>query len=259
MKKIAVLHAKDTFASTVYSKCIHWRNGMECKFCSIELWGDERIIQKDPQQLAEVAQEAFREGSVKNVTLTTGTPPGRDRGVLLLAQATKAINERVNIPVHVQLEPLQSKSLLEKLRDAGVDTVGIHVESFDKKIFAYICPSKSNLEAYFRSWKDAVEVFGKGQVSTFIIAGLGETDESILKGAEKAAQIGVVPYLLPLHPTAGTIFENAKPPSSRRMIKLYREVAEILHQVGLDPTKNKAGCVKCGACSAVKEAYLVPP
>ncbi len=259
MRKIAVLHGKDCLASTVYSKCIHWLNGNKCKFCSIELWGDERIIQKDPQQLGEVAQEAFNEGVVKSVTLTSGTPPGQDRGVLLLAQATRAIKERVNMPVHVQLEPLHSMSLLETLRDAGVDTVGIHVESFDEKILADICPSKSNLEAYFESWKLAVKVFGKGQVSTFIIAGLGETDESILQGAENAARIGVMPYLVPLHPTEGTIFENSTPPTPERMIKLYRGVAEILHQVGLDPKKNKAGCVRCGACSAIQETYLIPP
>lgn len=259
MKKLAVLHGKDCLASTVYSKCIHWQNGKKCKFCSIELWGDERIIQKDPNQLAEVAQEAVREGVAKSITLTSGTPPGRDRGVLLLAQAAQAIKERVNLPVHVQLEPLLDPCLFETLRKAGVDTVGIHIESFDEKILADICPSKSNIDAYFKSWKSAVELFGAGQVSTFIIAGLGETDESILKGAEKAARIGVIPYLLPLHPTEGTAFENATPPSPERMIKLYQGIAEKLHKVGLDPRKNKAGCVKCGACSALQESFLVPP
>lgn len=259
MRKMAVLHGKDCLASTVYSKCIHWLNGQKCKFCSIELWGDERIIQKDPKQLGEVAQEAFREGVAKSITLTSGTPPGRDRGVLLLAQAAKAIKERVNLPVHVQLEPLQDVNLFETLRNAGVDTVGIHIESFDEKILADICPSKSNVEAYFESWKSAVEVFGAGQVSTFIIAGLGETDESILCGAEKAVQMGVMPYLLPLHPTEGTTFENVSPPSPERMIKLYRGVSEILHKVGLDPRKNKAGCVKYGACSAIQESFLLPP
>jgi len=122
-----------------------------------------------------------------------------------------------------------------------------------------ICPVKLNTKDYFKAWKNAVELFGEGQVSTFIIAGLGETDESILLGAEKTARIGVIPYLLPLRPIAGTFFEKVRPPTPGRMIKLYRGVAETLHKIGLDPRESKAGCVRCCACSALQEAFLFPP
>jgi len=259
MRKVAVLHGKDCLASTVYSKCVHWSSGRQCKFCGIELWHRERLIKKQPNQLGEVAEEAFKEGAAKHVTLTTGTPPRPDKGALMLTEATKAIKERVKMPVHVQLEPSQNTEFLERLHHAGVDTVGIHIESFDPKVLNSVCPAKSNVKDYSKAWKNAVELFGQYQVSTFVIAGLGETDDSILLGAEKAARIGVIPYLLPLRPVAGTIFEKVRPPSHTRMIKLYRSVAETLHRVGLDPRKNKAGCVRCGACAALHEAFLFPP
>jgi len=259
MRKVAVLHGKDCLASTVYSKCVYWTSGKQCKFCGIELWHSDRLMQKQPQQLGEVAEEAFREGAAEHVTLTTGTPPGHDRGALMLADAAKVIKEHVDMPVHVQLEPPQNTKFLEKLHHVGVDTVGIHIESFDQKVLSEVCPVKPNVKDYFKAWKSAVELFGEGQVSTFIIAGLGETDESILLGTEKAARIGVIPYLLPLRPIAGTMFEKVSPPTPERMIKLYRSVAETLHKVGLDPRKNKAGCVRCGACSALQEAFLFPP
>jgi len=259
MRKVAVLHGKDCLASTVYSKCVYWSSGKQCQFCGIELWHSERLIRKQPKQLGEVAEAAFKEGAAKHITLTTGTPPGPDKGALMLAETTKAIKEHVNMPVHVQLEPPHNTKFLEILRDAGIDTVGIHIESFDEKVLNHVCPVKSNVKEYFEAWKSAVELFREGQVSTFIIAGLGETDESILLGVEKAARIGVIPYLLPLRPIAGTVFENVSPPPPRRMIKLYRSLVETLHRVGLDPRKSKAGCVRCGACSALQEAFLFPP
>jgi biotin synthase-related radical SAM superfamily protein len=87
---------------------------------------------------------------------------------------------------------------------------------------------------------------------------MGETDESIMLGSEKAARLGVIPYLLPLRPIPGTFFEKVSPPTPRRMIKLYQSITETLHRVGLDPRKNKAGCVRCGACSAIQEAFVFP-
>jgi radical SAM protein (TIGR04043 family) len=259
MRKVAVLHGKDCLASTVYSKCVYWSSGKQCKFCGIELWHNDRLIQKQPEQLGEVAEEAFREGTARHFTLTTGTPPGHDGGAVMLAETTQAIKKHVKMPLHVQLEPPEDTRCLETLRSAGVDTVGIHIESFDPKVLGDVCPVKSNMKDYFKAWRNSVELFGEGQVSTFIIAGLGETDESILLGAEKASRIGVIPYLLPLRPIAGTVFEKDSPPMPERMIKLYRSVAETLHRVGLDPRKSKAGCVRCGACSALREAFLVPP
>ena len=259
MNKVARLHGKDCLASTVYSKCIYWSNAKPCKFCGIELWRDDRLIRKQPKQLSEVADEAFKEGKAKHITLTTGTPPGSDKGALILAEATKAIKEHVNIPVHVQLEPPENPKNLDDLYHAGVDTVGIHIESFDQKVLSTVCPMKLNVNNYFKAWKNAVELFGEGQVSTFIIVGMGEKDESILLGSEKASRIGVIPYLLPLRPIAGTFFEKVSPPTPRRMVKLYRSIAETMHSVGLDPGKSKAGCVKCGACSAIQEAFLFPP
>jgi radical SAM protein (TIGR04043 family) len=255
MGKVAVLHGKDCLASTIYSKCIYWSSGKQCKFCGIELGQNERLMQKQPHQLGEVAEEAYKERVATHITLTTGTPSGQDKGALMLAEAAREIKQRVNMPVHVQLEPPENK-FLQLLYDAGADTVGMHIESFDEEVLKQVCSMKTNLEAYFKAWKTAVELFGDGQVSTFIIAGLGETNESILQGAEKAARIGVIPYVLPLRPIIGTAFENVSPPSPERMTRLYNGVCEILKEYGLDPRKNRAGCIRCGACSALTEAFL---
>jgi len=256
MRKLAILHGKDCLASTVYSKCLYWFGSKQCKFCGIGLEKPGRLDIKNPQELSEVAEEAFREGVAKHVTLTTGTPSSPDKGAVLLAEVTKAIKKRVALPVHVQLEPPDDKVFLDELYASGVDTVGVHAECFDDKVRLNVCPMKKNLGVYFEAWKYCVELFGDAQVSSFVIVGLGESNESILKGAEKLAGLGVVPFLLPLHPIAGSALEYARPPSPKRMLRLYEGVCEILRKYGLNPLKNKAGCVKCCACSALNEVFL---
>ena len=51
------------------------------------------------------------------------------------------------------------------MKERGVDTVGIHVESFDQEVLERIAPAKgrTGVEGYFRCWERAVEVFGPGQ------------------------------------------------------------------------------------------------
>jgi radical SAM protein (TIGR04043 family) len=257
MWKIALLHGRDCLASTVYQRCYYWQLGKPCKFCAVELSADLglTIEVKSPNQLAETALEAVREKVVSHVTLTTGTPETPDKGAILLSEAAKAIKERSGLPVHVQLEPPHDLRYLDMLAEAEVDTVGIHIETFDKKALAENCPMKRDSESFFRAWREAVKLFGEAQVSSYIIAGLGETKQSILEGAETLARMGVVPFLVPLRPLVGTPLARSSPPTPSEMLTLYEAVSEILAKYGLDPRKNKAGCVRCGCCSALNEFY----
>jgi radical SAM protein (TIGR04043 family) len=258
MRKIALLHGKDCLATTLLQRCVHWSNGNGCKFCGIELTlrDGSTVPRKNPEDLVEVAGAAVEEGVCRHITLTTGTPGTLDRGAKLLAEAAREIKNNYEIPIHVQLEPPEGK-YLELLADVGVDTVGIHIENFDRIVLKQVCPGKAEVsfEEYLNAWRETVELFGEAQVSTYVITGLGERDESILEGVETAARLGVIPFLVPFRPIMGTEFENRSPPSASRMISLYERVAGILHDYNLDPSKNLAGCVRCGACSSILEAF----
>jgi len=252
MYKIALLHGQNALASTVYQRCTYWRMGQPCKFCGIELsleYG--RTIEfKTGKQLGEVAREAATEGRVRHVTLTTGTPATVDKGANLLAQATKGIREAVDLPVHAQLEPCDRGSL-KLLRDMGVDTVGIHVESFDSEILRSMCPMKLSVSECFKSLKYAVEVFGEGQVSSFVLVGLGESDQSILEGSTRMVQIGVIPFIVPFRPIMGTPLSSWRPPRPERLRRVCQEVGKIIREHGLDPRESRAGCVRCGSCTGL--------
>nr|MDO8099586.1 MSMEG_0568 family radical SAM protein [Candidatus Njordarchaeota archaeon] len=256
MRKIALRHSIDCIASTVLQMCVYWRSGEQCKFCGIELSlrDNNTIARKTPRHLIDVVDEALSEGICGHLTLTSGTPPADDKGVknyVGTVEALKAIHP--SLPVHVQFEPPKTTITMDELRSAGVDSVGIHVESFDNDALRRICPGKSrtSVDEYFEAWRYAVELFGEGQVSTYIIAGLGENDDSIVHASRVLAHLGIIPYLVPLRPIAGTPMENMKPPATERMIRLYRELADILNECGLSPAASKAGCPRCGGCSAL--------
>jgi radical SAM protein (TIGR04043 family) len=151
--------------------------------------------------------------------------------------------------------PPADLTLLEMLKQAGADTVGIHIESFDSAVLEDIAPFKAELglPTYLSVWKEAVRVFGKNQVSSFIIAGLGEEFKSVLDGASLLCEIGVYPFIVPLRPIPGTRFDDHTPPHPDSIIALYRSVADLLLHSGLSWRQSKAGCVRCGACSGLPD------
>jgi radical SAM protein (TIGR04043 family) len=256
MSKVALRHGLNCIASTVLQSCVYWRTGEQCKFCGIELSlkDNNTISRKTPKQLIEVVDEALGEGVCRHITLTSGTPTMDDKGIKLyvgLVEALKAIHP--SLPVQVQFEPPRVMLTMDELQRAGVDSVGIHIESFDREVLRRMCPGKSRttVEEYIEAWRYAVELFGEGQVSTYIIAGLGESDDSIVPASRMLANLGVIPYLVPVRPMAGTPIENSRPPPFERIINLYRDVADVLSESGLSPSDSKAGCPRCGGCSAL--------
>jgi biotin synthase-related radical SAM superfamily protein len=145
---------------------------------------------------------------------------------------------------------------MDELQRAGVDSVGIHIESFDRDVLRKMCPGKSRTvtEEYIESWRYATDLFGEGQVSTYIIAGLGEDDDNIVSASRFLANLGVIPYVVPFRPITGAPMENLDPPSTGRMVKLFTDVADVLNECGLNPAASRAGCPRCGGCSALDAA-----
>ncbi|MFO7987462.1 MAG: MSMEG_0568 family radical SAM protein [Desulfatiglandaceae bacterium] len=259
--KIALLHGKDCLASSVLQTCIHWDPKTRCRFCGIQLSLKDRqtVSLKSPAQLAETAQKARTMDAVRHVVLTTGTahPPGHE--TTLLCDAAAAVKKASGLPVHAQFLPPADMNQIEALKASGVDTVGIHIESLDLDVLQKMAPVKAaiGLDRYETAWKEAVEVFGPNQVSSFLIAGLGEAPNSIIQGSQFLADMGVYPFVVPLRPIPGSLMADHLPPHPDTMKAIYEKVARILAQKGLAASHSRAGCVRCGACSALS-AYESP-
>jgi len=239
--KIALLHGKDCLATTVLQKCVFWRSDRQCGFCGTEfsLKRGRTTAQKTPQQLAEVALAAKEKDKVSHVV---------------------PIKKASGLPIHAQFIPPKDLSLIDSLKSSGVDTVGIHVECFDWDVLSRVAPAKAamGLKAYERAWLKGVRVFGSNQVSSFLIVGMGESPQSVVRGSEVLADLGVYPFIVPLRPIPGSKMEACVPPSPETMKRIYRAVATILKRKGISSKASKAGCVRCGACSAL-HAYEKQP
>lgn len=250
MKRIALLHGEDCLATTLLQKCSYKALGVGCDFCAIETSYKEgyTTLHKSPQQLEEVLSAALNDG-IKHMTITTGTPNFIDHGAQMLAETVEYLKKSAKINIHVQLTPPQPEHL-DILFNSGADTVGLHIESFDKDVLSRICRGKSSLE-YLKTLEYASDLFGEAQTSSFIIGGLGEKFEPTMDGFETLASIGVIPFLVPFRPLAGTKLQDRPRPDPPYMAGLFRNLGSILAKYGLDPKKNRAGCVRCGACSAL--------
>jgi radical SAM protein (TIGR04043 family) len=251
--KIALLHL-DSIASTVVQKCIYWDTPEQCHFCGIELTrGEQTIPVKTPAQLAEVCAAAKRYDHAVDATLTTGSLNRRDRGALYIAKCAAAIKDACGLPVQVQFEPPDELSVLDQVHRAGVDAVGIHIETFDPAVLARVAPGKAQcgVEGYFRTWDRAVEVFGRGAVTTYVLLGMGEDPALIEAGCRRATELGVYPFVVPLRPVPGTLMADAPAPDPDYVASIYRTVSAMIADAGLDHTTAKAGCARCQACSGL--------
>ena len=250
--KIALLHL-DSLASTVLQTCNYWGNGDQCTFCGIgvSLDAGRTIAKKTPAQLAEVAVAARDLDGAVDVTLTTGSTKAPDRGALYVAQCAHAVKEASGLPVEVQFEPPDDLDVIDRVHDLGVDTVGIHVETFDPAVLARVAPGKARtgIEGYFRAWERAVARFGAGQVTTYVIVGMGEDPELIVEGCRRAIDIGVYPFIVPLRPVAGSLMADWVSPHPADVERIVRRVTPFLEARGIGAGTALAGCSRCQACS----------
>ncbi|EID14717.1 MSMEG_0568 family radical SAM protein [Mycolicibacterium phlei] len=259
-EKLARLHGRNVLATTVVQTCIRYAPETRCRFCSIEesLRTGATTAVKRPQELAEVAAAAVKLDGVTQMVMTTGTSAGSDRGARHLARCVAAVKEAVpQLPIQVQCEPPVDLSVITDLRDAGADTIGIHVESLDDDVRRRWMPGKATvpLERYQVAWREAVKVFGRNQVSTYLLVGLGEDPDELIAGAAELIEMGVYPFVVPFRPHPGTLavdVDGARAPEPALLEKVSREVARLLRLAGMSGAEQKAGCAACGACGVLQ-------
>ncbi len=260
-EKIALLHF-DSLASTVVQTCAYWGNKDQCTFCGIgvSLAAGRTIVKKTPQMLAEVSVAARDLDGAVDATLTTGSSRAPDRGARYVAKCGQAVKEASGLPVEIIFEPPLILDVINEVGDMGIDSVGIHVETFDPEVLKRVAPAKAlmGIEYYFKTWERAVKVFGAGQVSTYVILGMGEDPELTIEGAKRAIDMGVYPFLVPLKTVAGSLMENWPSPSRQYVEPIVRKVQTYMTLRGMNASTAKAGCARCQACSPLKSLEMLP-
>jgi radical SAM protein (TIGR04043 family) len=264
-EQIARLHGADVLATTVVQTCIRYGEDQRCRFCTIEesLRAGATIAVKTPAQLAEVARAAVALDGIRQMVMTTGTTAGPDRGARYLVRCVRAVLQAVpGLPIQVQIEPPGNipgdVTVLTDLREAGVTAIGIHVESLDDEVRRRWMPGKGSvpMAEYEAAWDEAVRVFGRNRVSTYLLVGLGEDPDGLVTGARRLIEQGVYPFVVPFRPMAGTLArrDGIGAPPAELVREVTERVAAMLREAGMIGADQRAGCAACGACGALSAA-----
>jgi len=165
-------------------------------------------------------EKAMRDNRIKRVCLQALNYPEVFTHLISL---TKAIHQKVDVPVSISCQPLNIKNI-KLLSECGIERIGIALDAATKQIFdnvkGVVAGGPYDWEKQFNLLREAVNVFGKGKISTHLIAGLGETEKEMVEIIQKCVDIGVLPALFAFTPILGTALAGLPQPQ----IKSYRQI-----------------------------------
>ena len=174
--------------------------------------------------VVESIERAVKAGTIKRVCVQALNYPEVFEDVMSLVTQIKS---KVAVPVSVSCKPM-SKKKMEEWANAGVNRVSIALDAATEQIF---CDVKGqniggpySWENQHKALKIAVDVFGRGNVSTHLIVGLGETEKELCRAIQWCVDSGIYPALFAFTPIRGTTLEEKTPPS----LSGYRR-AQVAH------------------------------
>ncbi len=134
--------------------------------------------------------------------------------------------ENIPAPISVSLPP-QSDEILQRLKDNGVDKIVIPIDGVTEEIFDGIKGEKSDgpyrWEKHLDGIERAVRIFGKGNVGTHLMIGLGETEKEAAELMQKLHDLGAYSAIFAYTPIENTQLKREKP-----TLEHYRKI-QLLH------------------------------
>ncbi len=236
-------HCPEQAYLTISGRCVN-----DCKFCPVPKLNGEVKVQ---EEILQMVQEAKSTGRLRAISLTSGVEESPEEEVRKTVSIVKALRARYDLPIGVSVYPTDASS--EELKQAGATEIKYNVETMDEDIFAKYCPGLS-LQYILKSLQNAVKVFGINRVSSNFILGLGESDECVLAGVTRLAEMGVIPILRPISPhplRKGEI--GVERPSAERLLGLAEATRKVLEDHGLRADLAETMCLACTGCDVTPQ------
>lgn len=113
--------------------------------------------------------------------------------------------------------PPVSEEKLQKLKEAGLERVGIALDACHEELFNNI--KGKNIQGPY-SWKKhwdalkrSLDIFGLGKATTHFIVGLGETEQEMISSIKDVVDQNILPGIFLFTPIKGTPMENSPRPN----------------------------------------------
>ncbi|MDD4125288.1 MAG: hypothetical protein PHW77_06170 [Eubacteriales bacterium] len=250
----ARLHAEQCINIWPSTACCYDTEGMKCFFCSLE---KKTASPLDTDYLADSFQKLLSFVPGYTLNFSGGTYISPDNMVLYWAELIKKIRAFSDSPIAVELAPPSDLTLLDRLKESGLDVIIMNLEVADEELRKKICPGKSAIskEHYYKAFKKAVGIFGKGQVSSVLIGGI-QPKEDIVRECGDMAKLGVFPTIMPFRPMDGCALRDTPACDPDDLVEMSEKLGELLRKYDLQPQRQE-GCTKCGGCSIENDCYII--
>lgn len=176
------------------------------------------------EQVLQGIEHVTKRDAIKRVCIQALNYPTVFNDLLSL---TKEIRLRTKIPISISCQPLNRRQM-KILAEIGVNRVSVALDAATEELFDVIKGVSANgpytWKSQLKALKAAVQTFGKGSVSTHLIAGLGENEKELIQIIQWCVDTGVYPSLFAFTPIRGTALENHPQPS----LSYYRRI-QIAH------------------------------
>jgi biotin synthase len=165
---------------------------------------------------------AQRPQSVKRVCISMIT---QRKAVTDAVEVAKRIRAKSSVPISSLVSPtVMVDSDYADLKNAGVDKVGIAIDCATEELFDLHRGIHANgphkWDKYWTSFEAALKVFGKGQVGSHFVVGLGETEKQMIESIQRIKDMGGETHLFSFFPEANSRLANHARPS----VQHYRRV-----------------------------------
>lgn len=236
LKRVKMLHAPTTIHLLQYSKDGCRAN---CAFCpqSSDSLIDKKMLSRVswPEFPWNIVKDAitskFDSGVFSRVCLQTVVYPAFIEDMM---EAVQGILDDHPIPISVALTPV-AKSVMERLKETGVDRVGIALDAATPALFSEIKGETARgpytWAGHWKALEDALDVFGSNRVSTHLIIGLGESEKDIIDTVQHAHNLGITVGLFAFTPVVGTKLANVEKPALNHYRKIQLARYLIVHDV----------------------------
>lgn len=244
------------------SHCHFWKGGGGCKFCNINANSSKSeketnmAVRLKAQDIYETVKEALKQpGLVTNLKMSSGSILSGDEVfddevdmyIEMLQAAGENFKEK-KFPSTIVASAFSEKQLVRLYENTGLTTYTSDIEILNEEKFSWICSGKHKYIGY-REWKrriiSAVDIFGKGNVSTGLVGGAElskphgfaseeEALQAVLEEAEDFVSQGVSVVHCVFVPMPGSAFHKQTPPSLEYYVKLAKGLSGLRKKYGLN-------------------------
>jgi len=246
-----LMHAPFQAFVNMDSTCV-----LGCKFCASPKLEKSLTKGLTDEKIISMILDASCGQGFEAVSLTSGIPESPNVTAKRMAGIVRKIRELLPL-APIGVEPyLTRPDEADMLKDSGANEIKLNIETFDRDIFDKICPNR-DFDTILHVVNHACGVFGRNNVSSNIIYGLGETDDNVIEGVKVLANMGAVATLRALRRNEYNVDQLEKslgtltPVTAERMLMLAKEQKRVLIDHKLTTLTFKTMCHSCLSCDIV--------